>query len=511
MSATEPQEPEASTAAPQAEDASTQSPQEQLADLVAKATAEYALKHYQEAAELYSQASELQAELNGEMALENADLYYSYGKCLFYVAQQTSNVLGGTAASAQLSHKKATKKRKTNGVARATESTDSPAPAEGSNSLATVQEEPVPNVGDVIPEGDVKPDQPSSDKPLFQITGDDENWDELDDDEADQDPEAEEEEDDDFATAYELLDLARVLYLRKLDQTQEAVLEETEKGKYVASIDLTPEVKALKTRVADIYDLQAEVSLEGEKYSAAVADLKACLALREELEPPESSILAECHYKLSLALEFASQTQQRDAEGNPTGEVQVDWDVRNEAIAQQEKAIDCCEVRIHKESAAMDTMEAGPQKDKAMARIEDVQDMVGEMEVRLAELRKPPVSVKAETESEMKEQISGVLGNIFASGASEEEKKAKLAQVSETANDLTGLVKRKKPKSAPPNAGDSWLESAASTPAAVTTADASGSGPTTGNGKRKVGFVDEAEDIETGKKAKIEEAESSSA
>src|ERR1700754_2826600 len=93
----------------------------QLTELIAKATAEYAVKHYSEAAELYSQATELQSELNGEMAIENADLYFSYGKCLFFLAQQSSNVLVGTAASAQLSSRKTQKggrKGKANGAAK---------------------------------------------------------------------------------------------------------------------------------------------------------------------------------------------------------------------------------------------------------------------------------------------------------------------------------------------------------------------------------------------------------
>lgn len=501
-------DPEASTT-PQAA-TSNLSPQEQLAELIAKATAENAVKHFSDAAELYSQATELQAEINGEMALENADLLYSYGKCLFSLAQQTSSVLGGTAASAQLSsskEKKPKKKRKANGVTNATDNANGAAAAESSQAAASTPADPIPNVGDVVPEEDVKPDNTSSDKPLFQITGDDENWDESDDDEADQDQDAdEEEEDDDFATAYELMDLARVLYLRRLEQAQELVLEDSDKGKYVASIDLTPEVRSLKNRVADIYDLQSEVSLEGEKYSAAVTDLRNCLALREELEPPESSILAECHYKLSLALEFSAQTQQRDANGNPFGDLQIDWDIRNEAVSQQEKAIDSCKVRVSKETAALEGMDAGPQKDKAMARIEDVQEMIGEMEVRLAELRQPPVNVKAETDNQMiKDQISGVLGSILGSGASEAEQKEKLEQVSQTATDLTGLVKRKKPKNTPANDADSGFGSAASTPAA----EASNPGPAKSNGKRKVEFVDEIEDLETGKKAKVEDAEDS--
>src|SRR5271156_3767717 len=94
-------------------------PQERLTDLIAQATAAYAIKDYSPAAELYSQATELQAEMNGEMAVENADLLYSYGKCLYFVAVSNSDVLGGTAAGAKIgnSHpeKKVTKKRKLNG------------------------------------------------------------------------------------------------------------------------------------------------------------------------------------------------------------------------------------------------------------------------------------------------------------------------------------------------------------------------------------------------------------
>src|SRR5271156_5779939 len=98
-------------------------PQERLTDLIARATAAYAIKDYSPAAELYSQATELQAELNGEMAVENADLLYSYGKCLYFVAVSKSDVLGGGAASAKLSggngsaakaEKKGAKKRKLN-------------------------------------------------------------------------------------------------------------------------------------------------------------------------------------------------------------------------------------------------------------------------------------------------------------------------------------------------------------------------------------------------------------
>lgn len=458
------------------------SSEDRLADLTAKATAEYAVKHYKEAAELYSQATELQAEVNGEMAPENADLLYSYGKCLFFLAQQTSNVLGGTAASTQLTSKKEPKpkKRKLNGDSEK---------AESSSLIGNA----VANAADVIPEEDVKPEASASDQPYFQISGDAEGWDSDEDEEEAEDDE--DEDQDDFADAYEMLDIARVLYLRKLESVEQSALEESEKGKYVASIDLTPAVREAKSKIADIHDLQSEVLLEGEKYAAAVEDLQKCLALREELEPAESSLLAECHYKLSLALEFSSQSQKRDADGNPVGDIEIDWDIRNEAIAQQEKAIESCKLRVAKETKKAEDLEKSAEKDKLLADAEEVNEMIAEMEVRLADLRKPPVNVK---EEQMREQISGVLGSIL--GKSDGEQKDELAKAAVGARDIGGLVKKKKPKNALTSGGDSGFGSAASTPAAAPGGEGSSSG------KRKVGFVDAAEDGGEGKKAKVEDA-----
>ena len=69
-----------------------------LDDLKAQATLKYAVKDYDAAVELYSQATELQATINGEMAAENADLLYAYGRCLYHVAVANSDVLGSKVA-----------------------------------------------------------------------------------------------------------------------------------------------------------------------------------------------------------------------------------------------------------------------------------------------------------------------------------------------------------------------------------------------------------------------------
>lgn len=424
--------------------------QEKLKDLTAQATALYAIKKYEEASELYSEATEIQAEVNGEMSEDNADLLFAYGRCLFHVAQKTSTVLGGTAASAQLkgSDKKPSKKRKANGSLK-TETGPSTTSAEPSTSVQSVVETAQP--ADVVPVEDAEPKEskPSTtDKPFFQIEGDAADWADSDEEEdgAEEDgEEAEEEEEDDFNTSFEILDLSRVLYIRKLDSL---------KATQPPPDDLTQQTTHLNTRLSDIYDLQAEISLEGERFSAAVNDLHSCLELKLQLYPTESSHLAECHYKLSLALEAASQVQQRDADGNPVGEIEIDWPMRNEAAAEQAKAIESCKLRVAQETKELEAISAEKEKERTKAKenIDDVEDMIQAMVQRLEELKKPPVSVKAEAEKEAAQEFMGtVLGQMLGAngaGTSKEEQKAKLAEIVSGANDLTGMVKRKKPKPA---------------------------------------------------------------
>ena len=471
--------------------AQTENPQEQLTDLTARATALYAVKKYDEAAELYSQATELQAEINGEMHEDNADLLFSYGKCLFKVAQKTSTVLGGTAASAQLknSDKKPSKKRRANGAIKAE---SSKTPAAPSTSLEAVTETSEP--ADVIPAEDAQPEESNSksDKPLFHIEGDAADWDDSEEEEEveaeDGEGEEEEEEEDDFNTAYEILDLSRVLYLRKIESKS-------------SQPDSESELRTIKTRLADVYDLQAEINLEGEKYDACVSDWRSCLELGLEIYQPDNAYLSECHYKLSLALEQESQVQQRDTDGNPVGEISIDWKIRNAAALHQEKAIESSKLRVAREEKELTAIseDKKAERQKAQEQIDDVKDIIQAMEQRLEELKKPPVSLKAETEKDMAQELMGsVLGQMLGGGAAgKDEQKAKLAEVMAGANDLSGMVKRKKPKPASVEHDDSAVNKEATTATVVN-----------GNGKRKIEHVESETpngQTETVKKVRIED------
>jgi HAT1-interacting factor 1 len=234
-----------------------------LADLTAKATALYAQKKYDEASEVYARAAEMQAEFNGEMNPENADILFLYGRSLFKVGQSKSDVLGGAPGGEK-------KKSKANGPAKikrqATESGAGGTSEENTKSEAEqIAEEKVTLVAkNATGSGLQDVDELSeAKKPLFQFTGD-ENFEDSDEEVEDEGEgggdEEEEEEEDDLAVAFEVLDLSRVLFEKALEQASES----EGKGKETASAE-SPSTRHIKERLADTHDLLAEISLENEK------------------------------------------------------------------------------------------------------------------------------------------------------------------------------------------------------------------------------------------------------
>ena len=340
-----------------------------LPTLLAEATAAYSQKRYREAAELYSRATELQAEQNGEMSTKNAELLYLYGRCLYHVAIEKSDVLGEKVAGEKPKEKAS---KKTANGKDVHENEDNRIAEEGVAAIAN---------GDANDANGGEESKPSATKPYFQFTGD-ENFDdseeeaEADDGEAD----GQEAEEDELMNAFEILDLTRVLLQRQLEELQE---NDTEGQDAIVRI---------KERLADTHDLQGEISLEGEQFLAAVSDFRAALAIKQELHPPESSYLAELHFKHSLALEFASVTQPKDTSGevDPNQVSTVDEAMREEAAKEMEAAISSCKQRITKEEAALaagsEILLPGRKEKVTQKSINDVKEMVADMEQRVSSL-----------------------------------------------------------------------------------------------------------------------------
>lgn len=412
--------------------------QTKLEHLKASATQQYSLKNYSAAAEFYSEAAEVQDAINGEMSPENADLLYLYGRCLYHVGVSKSDVLGGKVAGNSNEEPKR-KKRKTKQAEDVAESSAAGA-AKGEGGV----------LADAIKNGEAKKEgeeqhsdliegKPSSDKPFFQITGD-ENWTDSEDEDEDGDDaegngEEEEEEDDDFAIAYEILDVARVLLGRKLES-----LETASESKE------SPETRQLRERLADTHDLQAEIKLENEQFADAVTDAQAALKYKLQLFPQESGMVAEAHYKLAIALDFAAlpapptgeeENAEAKKEEEPKEEPKVNEEMRAQAATEMEKAIASCQLRIQKDTEAGKT-----------AAIADIKSMVAEMKNRLAELRKPVETMATAGSSgpapDGADPLRGVLGAML--GASKAEQAKVLQQATSQANDLSGLVKKRKAK-----------------------------------------------------------------
>ncbi|KAK4670527.1 uncharacterized protein QC763_212530 [Podospora pseudopauciseta] len=405
-----------------------------LADLAAKAAALFAQKKYEDAAEQYARAAEMQAEMNGEMSPENAEILYLYGRTLFKVGQSKSDVLGGSAPQAKNQAKPKAPKKKTaaaNG-AKNGEGSSSSAAAKAGEKVEKVVAEAAGKEAEKESGVEIK-------KPMFHFEGD-ENF--VDSDEEEEEGEEgegeEEEEDDDLATAFEILDLARVLFLKKLEASQ---TESEGKGKEAAEEGSdNPNIRHLKERLGDTHDLLAEISLENEKYHTAINDAKAALKYKQELYPFESEIIAEAHFKVSLALEFASVTKQSDddtAESKDASSGEVDQSLRDEAAASLEQAINSTKQKLQNKEVELATLHNPEENDSTREEISNVKEMISDMEQRLKDLRAPPIDINSalglpsRSEQEKQKADNLVLGSV-----SDEVKK--------NANDLTGLVRKKR-------------------------------------------------------------------
>ncbi|KAK1962940.1 histone H1-binding protein [Colletotrichum sublineola] len=425
-----------------------------LADLSAKGTALYAKKQYEDAAECFTKAAELQDEINGEMHPKNAEILFLYGRSVFKVGQSKSDVLGGKAGGEKKIEKPKTKAPK-KAAAEA-------APTDAQR----ITEEGVAIVATETSGGktDEKVDEK---KPLFQFNGDENFDDESDDEEAEGEGE-EEEEEDDLAVAFGVLDMARVLYSRQLEELE----KEEPNGKTQEQLD--GDKLTVKHR---------------HRYPDAIEDSRKSLKYKKELYTDDSEIIAEAHFKLSLALEFASVTTTQE-EGEQAESKPFDEKLREEAADELEAAIRSTKLKLQNKEVELATMASPEDNEVTRATITDVKDMIADMEQRLVDLRKPPIDVNAALGGD---GVGGILG--AALGESAAQTQARVEEAKKTATDLTGLV-RKKNKDEPKSA-DKPAEEAKATEVSANGEEANGI-------KRKA--EDPAEGDESAKKTKVEEA-----
>ena len=123
------------------------------------------------------------------------------------------------------------------------------------------------------------------------------------------------------------------------------------------------------------------------RFPGAVVDFKSSLVLKQELHPQDSEIIAEAHFKLSLALEFASITRtQEDGEGSKGAEdeTHVDQGMRDEAVKELKAAIRSTKLKLQNKEVELASSNFPEDNDVTRAQIADVKEIVADMEGRVS-------------------------------------------------------------------------------------------------------------------------------
>ncbi|XP_041064322.1 nuclear autoantigenic sperm protein [Carcharodon carcharias] len=185
----------------------------------------------------FQDACRLLSATHGEVAEECGEAYFCYGKALLELARMERGVLGNALQ----------------GV-----------PEDDDEEMAAADEDSkVENAGNA-----------DNDSGALDASGDD-------DDEAEE-KDAESEEVDNLQLAWEMLELAKVIFKRQ-------------------------ESKEIQLCAAQAYLKLGEVGIESENYIQAIEDFRECLNIQEKHLEPHNRLLAETHYQLGLAYSFNNQ------------------------------------------------------------------------------------------------------------------------------------------------------------------------------------------------------------
>ncbi len=93
--------------------------------------------------------------------------------------------------------------------------------------------------------------------------------------------------------------------------------------------------------------------------------------------------MAEAHYKLSLALEFASVTRTKDDDGATADEQQFDEGLRDEAANELEAAIESTQLKLQNKEVELATMHSPDDNEVTRKQIGEVKDIITDMEQRV--------------------------------------------------------------------------------------------------------------------------------
>ncbi|CAI8506260.1 unnamed protein product [Pichia kudriavzevii] len=199
-----------------------------------------------------------------------------------------------------------------------------------------------------------------------------------------------EEEVSDFEIAWDILELTRVLYEKRMEELN---------GRAEGDETVAEEKKKVQERLADVHLLMGDIGLETENFTQAVEDFGNAVKVIMETHGPKGGMYREAQFKLSLAYEFVGDEESIE------GAV--------DAIEKVLQALDresCVDIELRKD-----------------------------VEERMKELREMQAQ-RREEKAMLKQVLFGVTTSGHGGGDECNGRDGKRI----AANDLTGLVKRKR-------------------------------------------------------------------
>ncbi|WWD16214.1 hypothetical protein CI109_100640 [Kwoniella shandongensis] len=345
---------------------------------VAEGKKAIALKQWEEGVAKYADALEQMGRLVDDFDPQMAPLLLSYGKALYELAFSQQGVMGKDEGS----------KEADDAVRQATLEE---APAKNNNFVfsadpASDDEEDDEDEGDATPAA-AAANPAAEGEASGEVDGD--------------------EPEDDYNAAWEVLDVARTIYQKLVDELKEG------------------EGKDVRLTLADCYLALGDVSCETENFPQAVQDYSSALAIKSSLLPPSSRALASVHYQLATVLEFTPNR-------------------RSDALSHVEKAFQGFKARKAELESASSDESLSEEVKKLSAKekendLKDVESLLGDLEVKIEELKSAPDAGDLVSES-----ISHLLGQPAEGSGSAGGGGS--VDVSGPVNDLTSMVRKKKPK-----------------------------------------------------------------
>lgn len=113
-------------------------------------------------------------------------------------------------------------------------------------------------------------------------------------------------------------------------------------------------------------------------------DARESLKYKQELHPEDSEIVAEAHFKLSLALEFASVTSQGDEDGGGAAAKEVNQELRDDAVKEMEAAIASTKLKLQNKEVELATLHSPEDNEATRKAIANTKELIADMEQRVS-------------------------------------------------------------------------------------------------------------------------------